>query len=340
MANYISNPYFGVREIQSTEPWCTAYVQAAALNTLYQATDTPSFTAESLMRAYQPMLTDEELKKSSPGAVENVVKVLKEQYNIGVIVENRALSFEEVKSEIDAGQIIQMDAENINATTEEERYGHAFAIVGYVLSADGSGTPYYKLWNPWWQKTFYVPTNSPTFRVGGVDYNWFRTWHNWTNNGASATMDDAVLDTEVTMQVSGSLLASLTDTGVDSAIYTSYFGKETTVNSWLQWGEVYGYALSTDYERSVQRSRHDDRITTNPGNSEVAQTYKGYVDEVISLQNQIIWLGVGTAIAVALAALAVAFVSGYMLGVYLRGFWKNIPFDDEPIFDDEDLEDE
>ena len=120
-------------------------------------------------------------------------------------------------------------------------------------------------------------------------------------------MDDAVLDTEVTMQVSGSLLASLTDTGVDSAIYTSYFGKETTVNSWLQWGEVYGYALSTDYERSVQRSRHDDRITTNPGNSEVAQTYKGYVDEVISLQNQVIWLGVGAAIAVALAALAVAF---------------------------------
>lgn len=52
-------------------------------------------------------------------------------------IEDRALNFSEVKKEIDAGQIVEMDVYNINAEALEEGYGHVLAIVGYVTSNDG-----------------------------------------------------------------------------------------------------------------------------------------------------------------------------------------------------------
>ncbi len=84
------------------------------------------------MKLKRPGVSDEELKTLGGGLISNDVKILKDKYNIGVTIEDRALNFSEVKKEIDAGQIVEMDAYNINAEVPEEGYGHVLAIVGYV----------------------------------------------------------------------------------------------------------------------------------------------------------------------------------------------------------------
>ena len=44
---------------------------------------------------------------------------------------------------------------------------------------DAGKAPYYIVWNPWWNTTFYLSTQAKTFNLGGVKYKWYRTWHNW-----------------------------------------------------------------------------------------------------------------------------------------------------------------
>lgn len=99
------------------------------------------------MKLNRPGVSDEELKKLSGGLISDSVKMLKNNYNIGVTIVDRALSFSEVKNEVDSGKIIEMDAYNINTTTPEEGYGHALAIVSYVTPNDGdtSKSPYYEI---------------------------------------------------------------------------------------------------------------------------------------------------------------------------------------------------
>lgn len=72
------------------------------------------------MKLKRPGVSDEELKTLGGGLISNDVKILKDKYNIGVTIEDRALNFSEVKKEIDAGQIVEMDAYNINAEVPEE----------------------------------------------------------------------------------------------------------------------------------------------------------------------------------------------------------------------------
>ena len=98
-----SNNNFYIRETQGSEPWCAAYVNAAAINTLGKATDTPITTAKTIMQADCPDLSDEELSKTQGSTIENFVNIINSKYNMGVTVEDRALSFDEVKKEIDDG---------------------------------------------------------------------------------------------------------------------------------------------------------------------------------------------------------------------------------------------
>ncbi|MDN5424200.1 MAG: hypothetical protein L0G07_12435, partial [Chryseobacterium sp.] len=170
-ATFNSSNNFQIRETQGSEPWCASYVEAAAINAFRKATDTPITSAKALMQLKQPGVSDEELLKLNGGSIGDSVRVIKEKYNVGVTVEERALNFSEVKKEIDAGRIIEMDAYNINAETYEEKIetGHALAIVGYVTSNDGdsSKVPYYEIWNPWWSSTFYIPADNSIFRLAG-----------------------------------------------------------------------------------------------------------------------------------------------------------------------------
>ena len=129
--------------------------------------------------------------------IDDYLKVLQSKYQVTADVENRTLNFNEVKKELDAGQMIQMDAYDQNETLpqgSEGNEGHALAIVGYILPADGDTAkhaPYYEVWNPWWGNTFYVSSKASYFNLEGTQYKWTRTWHNWHKVTTSETTKTA-----------------------------------------------------------------------------------------------------------------------------------------------------
>jgi hypothetical protein len=75
-------------------------VNAAAINTFRKATDAPITTAKKIMQADRPDLSDEELSTIQGSTIENFVNIINSKYNIGVTVEERALSFDEVKKKL------------------------------------------------------------------------------------------------------------------------------------------------------------------------------------------------------------------------------------------------
>lgn len=186
---------------QGQEPWCSEYVAASAINNLNQITaSTPQenrVTAQDVMQAYQPNVSLEQLKTMGGGSIDNSLKALQSKYQVTADVENRTLNFNEVKKELDAGQMIQMDAYDQNETSPQgsaENTGHSLAIVGYIMPADGDTTkhaPYYEVWNPWWGNTFYVSSKATYFNLAGTQYKWARTWHNWRKVTAGATTKTA-----------------------------------------------------------------------------------------------------------------------------------------------------
>ncbi|MCW2280947.1 C47 family peptidase [Lactococcus lactis] len=194
-ATYQENPNFIPSGVQGSEPWCSEYVNASEINLLNHMTaETPAtsrLTAEQLMQALYPTVNAEQLKTMNGGLIGDILKVLKEKYQVTADVENRALNFKEVKRELDSGNIVQMDLDNKDREAgESNELAHSVAIIGYVLPANGdtSKAPYYKIWNPWGQE-FYVSSKSDTINLGGVRYQWTRTWHNWRKVGARTQLN-------------------------------------------------------------------------------------------------------------------------------------------------------
>ena len=328
-ANFNSSNNFYIRETQSSEPWCAAYVNAAAINTFRKATDAPITTAKKIMQADRPDLSDEELSKIQGSTIENFVNIINSKYNIGVTVEERALSFDEVKKEIDAGQIIEMDAYNINAQTYEEKQetGHAVAIVGYVTPKDGdeNKTPYYEIWNPWWSSTFYIPVNSKTFRLGGIDYKWERTWHNWRQNGPVSVDVASAKQTVASMGNPTAVKQNLIPENPLLSGRTA-FSNTTLINSYSQdvmkqkvseYGKeksttgrdgTYAYSKGTDGKWLKIRKNNKTKQTNEPLLS-APDGFKECVDELEKINEEFFWTGMGTSF-IMLAVAIVAACSG------------------------------
>ncbi|MDR0298617.1 MAG: hypothetical protein LBI13_00800, partial [Streptococcaceae bacterium] len=75
--------------------------------------------------------------------------------------------------------------------------GHSVAIIGYVLPTNGAGAPYYRVWNPWWNTTFYLSSTASTYNLGGVNYKWNQTWYNWRKSATAGTVDNSALNQPV-----------------------------------------------------------------------------------------------------------------------------------------------
>lgn len=201
-ASYHSLSAFNINETQGQEPWCSEYIAASAINTLNQTKD---ITAQSVMQSFYSNVSLEQLKTMSGLKIDDYLKTLQSKYQVTADVENRALNFDEVKKELDAGKMIQMDAYDQNETApqgSEDNVGHSLAIVGYVLPADGDTTkhaPYYEIWNPWWGEIYCVSSKAPYFNLEGTQYKWTRTWHNWRKVGTGATVqaDPAIAQQKV-----------------------------------------------------------------------------------------------------------------------------------------------
>ncbi len=208
-ANYIQPEYFNIRETQGQEPWCSDYVNAGAINTIYKApldaTETKGAitTAKKLMQLDRPGVPDEELVTLPGTTVAHALEVMQKNYNVTADFEMRTLSFAEVKKEIDAGGIIQMDGNNSESTDAPgtgDNLGHAVAIVGYVVPKEGNQVPYYIVWNPWWNGTFYLSSNAKTYNLSGTKYKWTRTWHNWRKTDGTRSiqkLDPSIGDQKV-----------------------------------------------------------------------------------------------------------------------------------------------
>lgn len=222
-ANYKQAKDFKIREKQGQQPWCSEYVNAAAVNTVSHAGEKAITSAKEIMQLDRPGLNDEELSKLPGTTIEHILKVIKDKYQVTADFEERTLSFAEVKKEIDAGGIIQIDGNNNDskdAPGTGDNLGHAVSIVGYVTPTSGKQVPYYIIWNPWWETTFYLSTNAKTYNLGGTNYKWARTWHNWKKTSPSTsvkTLDPKIANKKVTQTPNPMSLKDNTKLSLDLA---------------------------------------------------------------------------------------------------------------------------
>lgn len=292
-ATYAKEPDFHIREIQGQQPWCSEYTNAAAVNTVYKAplddgdTKGAVTAAKKIMQLDRPGVSDKELENLPGTTVQHILQVLQDNYKVTADFEMRALSFAEVKKEIDAGGIVQMDGNNSEASDVEgtgDNLGHSVAIVGYVTPTEGNQSPYYIVWNPWWDTTFYLSTNAKTYNLGGVKYQWTRTWHNWRktdgtrsvrklapsigNQKVMSTPNPAALKVRkqtFNLGLSTSFNKKLLNFGITNKdIQTqnvAQFGAERSVYAPF-YGDEFGYSESLDSNKSYMKVRYNKSTKT------------------------------------------------------------------------------
>lgn len=261
-ASYHPLKNFFIHGTQGKTPWCSEYITAESINVLNKAPETaplgeniPWLTAAQVMQSYFPSASEEQLKSMSGGSIENCLQVMNKKYNVTADVEDRTLNFQEVKKELDAGSLIQMDSFDTNNKSPQgspENTGHSLAIVGYVMPADGdinTHPPYYEVWNPWWNVSFYVSSKSPYINLDGAHYSWKRTWHNWKKtNNISASLNSDISKQKVTQSMNPNYL--------DNNKLVANFEEPDKLVDLYKSGTVYTKCFSNDNKR-IQISIND-----------------------------------------------------------------------------------
>lgn len=348
-ASYKDNSNFHVRETQGQEPWCTSYVQASAVNTigkapLNQTADKGAITtAKKLMQLSYPGTSDSDLSKMSGKTVQEALKNLEKNYQTTATIEERTLSFAEVKKEIDAGGIVSMDGYDIDSTDKPgigENLGHEVAIVGYVTPTSGTQTPYYVVWNPWWNSTFYLSANAKTFNLGGVKYKWTRTWHNWRKTSPASSsvqsIDPKIADKKVASTPNPMALKENTELSLDLAspgAFTSnlqYFSNKQDIfrkkvsqmgaikNVYAPgFGDIFGYAISRDYNKNYMEVHHNrGKKTVSYGNG---ADFAKDVDDLLGIGDTLLTVGaISIATLAASIAIAITFPEAAVIMSFLQ----------------------
>lgn len=348
-ASYKDNSNFHVRETQGQEPWCTSYVQASAVNTIgkaplnHTADKGAITTAKKLMQLSYPGTSDSDLSKMSGKTVQEALKNLEKNYQTTATIEERTLSFAEVKKEIDAGGIVSMDGYDIDSTDKPgtgENLGHEVAIVGYVTPTSGTQTPYYVVWNPWWNSTFYLSANAKTFNLGGVKYKWTRTWHNWRKTSPASSsvqsIDPKIADKKVASTPNPMALKENTELSLDLAspgVFTSnlqYFSNKQDIfrkkvsqmgaikNVYAPgFGDIFGYAISRDYNKNYMEVHHNrGKITVSYGNG---ADFAKDVDDLLGIGDTLLTVGaISIATLAASIAIAITFPEAAVIMSFLQ----------------------
>ncbi|WP_270346481.1 C47 family peptidase [Lactococcus petauri] len=348
-ASYKDNSNFHVRETQGQEPWCTSYVQASAVNTIgkaplnHTADKGAITTAKKLMQLSYPGTSDSDLSKMSGKTVQEALKNLEKNYQTTATIEERTLSFAEVKKEIDAGGIVSMDGYDIDSTDKPgtgENLGHEVAIVGYVTPTSGTQTPYYVVWNPWWNSTFYLSANAKTFNLGGVKYKWTRTWHNWRKTSPASSsvqsIDPKIADKKVASTPNPMALKENTELSLDLAspgAFTSnlqYFSNKQDIfrkkvsqmgaikNVYAPgFGDIFGYAISRDYNKTYMEVHHNrGKKTVSYGNG---ADFAKDVDDLLGIGDTLLTVGaISIATLAASIAIAITFPEAAVIMSFLQ----------------------
>ena len=321
--DYATAPDFAIRETQGQEPWCAEYVNAAAVNTVEKATQAgnPVTSAKTLMQLIYPGVPDSELSTMGGGTIENNLSVMQKNYGVTADVENKTLNFEQVKKEVDSDNIVQIDAYDSKETAppgSSDNVGHSLAIVGYVLPPSGSDqTPYYEVWNPWWRKSIYVSVNSDTIRLGGTDYKWTRTWHNWRKIDKDADLN--ISKSIGKQKVANASNPNSTDSKINFADVLQPFNQDNILKQRVSemnppvyckdtHGTMFGYMLAVNKSQIVAMKNTDSKRRTYSNNSQATtRIYKDSIDNMSLYFAKIARYGFSTAIAMALI-IAVQFI--------------------------------
>ncbi|MGY0186810.1 C47 family peptidase [Lactococcus petauri] len=324
-ANYAQAKDFKIRETQHQEPWCTEYVAASAVNTISHAGETPVTSAKAIMKLDRPGIPDEELATLPGTTIAHLLEVMKTNYNTVADVENRTLSFAEVKKEIDAGGTISIDGYNSESTDAPgtgENLGHQVSIVGYVTPTSGTQTPYYVVWNPWWQTTFYLSANAKTFNLGGVKYKWTRTWHNWKKVSPASrsvqSIDPEIGKQKVASTANPMALKETTKLSLDLANPGTFktdlqnfnnqdilsqnvaqYGAEVHIHDALK-GFDYGYSIGKEKTSAQGKVLARRNLEKKPrAYTQTMKNFQDGVDTLIATRNGFAGYGIGMAIAMA-----------------------------------------
>lgn len=163
-----------VYETQEDKPWCQYYTYAAIINNQAGKEIT---SAKQIIDGSYPQATDEQkddIDWVMSGNLYDSIKYVNRTFDKDIKFENNALSFERIKSEIDSKRPIVTNLKSDDAA------GHAIVLMGYTAAkGNPSYKPFYHYWNPWWEDTFVVSSNSPYMNLGPYKYTWNRTLFNF-----------------------------------------------------------------------------------------------------------------------------------------------------------------
>lgn len=165
-----------VYETQTNQPWCQDFTMAAAIN--HQAGKQVTSASDIIHKSY-PNATESQLMDINWITKQNlsdIISYVNKAYNYSIKIEGNKLPFSMIKKEIENNAPIITDLKS--STT----YGHSIVLMGYTAPKNGDITsypPYYFYWNPWWEDTFIVSSNSKYMTLGQTKYEWYRTLYNF-----------------------------------------------------------------------------------------------------------------------------------------------------------------
>lgn len=308
------------------------------INTVDKANEIghPMTSAKQIMQDFYPGVPDDELVKKSGLTIADSLKDYQTKYQVTADVEDRALNFNEVKKEIDNGQVIQMDVENTSPkdpSDPDEDTGHSMAIVGYVSDSNPSHIPYYEIWNPWWKKTFYLSSQTSTILLGGQEYKWNRTWHNWrkTTAGTHLSLSNDIGKQKVASTSNPQAIASSVqgeelenpfiapfDPAPLNQLNNFFKSFKTPTNDLMSGfvyemgapiyakdthGNTFGYSLSLDSTRLIAYKNATPKKSKYNG---TAKTFKTSVDQINQYMAKIVAWGFMACVATIAAIIAIA----------------------------------
>jgi len=167
---------WNVYETQGDQPWCQNFTMAATIN--HQAGKQVTSASDIIHKSY-PNATESQLMDVNWIIQQNlydIINYVNKAYNYSIKYEGNKLPFSMVKNEIENNAPIITNFKSSTANA------HSLVLMGYTAPKNGDIAlypPFYFYWNPWWEDTFIVSSNSKYMILGQSNYEWYGTLYNF-----------------------------------------------------------------------------------------------------------------------------------------------------------------
>nr|OUZ30339.1 hypothetical protein A5889_002627 [Enterococcus sp. 9D6_DIV0238] len=198
-----------VYETQTDKPWCQYYTYAAVINNQAGKEIT---SAKKIIDGTYPQATDEQKEDTSwiiSNSVNESMNYVNKTFDKDLKRTPGLLSFDKVKAEIDNHRPV---ITNLKSDTTE---AHSIVQMGYTaVQGNPSLKPFYHYWNPWWEDTFVVSSNSPYIFLGEDKYEWYYTMYNFQEMKPAVSYSSFVQDKRWLPTVENGQLSGTTGLGL------------------------------------------------------------------------------------------------------------------------------